>query len=175
MSRIRILPALAALLLTFIVLFGGLQVYRTYDIIQPLKTNLSHIPQVQDVQVNATSQTPFVTVALGPVQDLQATYAQIQSEVAASLGGSINIILKDHPSPSLTTAFENFQPILYQGIAQGTYVTMIHQLETSAKEQHITCYVTMNSQDIFIQLTQNKSYFYSIVPYTNRALGGNGL
>ncbi|MCI0184263.1 hypothetical protein MM817_02558 [Acidibacillus sp. S0AB] len=168
------LPALAALLLTLIVLFGGLQVYRTYDVIQPLEDHLSHIPEVHDVQVNETSQTPSVTVSLGPVQDLQTTYMQIQSDVASSLGGPINIILKDHPSKVLTNVFENIQPILNQGIAQGMYVSMIKELDASAKEQHVQCTVTMNSQDIFIQLTQNKNYLYSIVPYTNKALGGDG-
>ncbi|PWI57081.1 hypothetical protein [Sulfoacidibacillus thermotolerans] len=174
MSRIRILPALAALLLTLIVLFGGLQVYRTYEIIQPLESQLAQIPQVRDVQVNATAQTPSVTITLGPVQDLQATYTQIQTEVENSLGGPINIVLKDHPTPSLTSAFEVLQPILYQGIAQGMYVSMVHELESSAKQQHVNCTVTMNSQDIFIQLTKDNGYLYSIVPYATRGLGGNG-
>ena len=174
LSRIRILPTVTALILTFAVLFGGLQIYRTYEIVQPLESQLAKIPAVQSVQVAAGAQSPTVTIALAKVPDLQTTYTQIESEVANSLGGSMNIVLKDHRTPALATAYEAMQPILREGMAHGDYVAMVSQLERAATKKHMICLVTMNSQDIFIQLSQKSNYLYRIVPYTIKASGVNG-
>lgn|GEM_PF-3980231 len=174
LSRIRILPAITALILTFAVLFGGLQVYRTYEVVQPLESQLAKIPAVQSVHVATGAQTPTITITLGKVPDLQNTYTLIESEVTSILGGPMNIVLKDHRTPALAAAYESMQQILFQGIAHGSYVTMISQLEQAAAKAHITCRVSMNNQDIFIQMAQKGAYLYGIVPYTIKASGVNG-
>ncbi len=174
LSRIRILPTVTALILTFAVLFGGLQIYRTYEVVQPLESQLAKIPAVQSVQVATGAQSPTVVIALAKVPDLQTTYTQIETEVSNSLGGPMNINLKDRRTPALASAYEAMQPILRQGIAHGDYVTMISQLEHAAAGKQMTCVVTMNSQDIFIQLAQKSNYLYGIVPYTIMASGVNG-
>ncbi|MCY0870033.1 MAG: hypothetical protein OWT27_05525, partial [Firmicutes bacterium] len=83
MSRIRIFPAVSALILTFAILFGGFEVYRSYAVAQPLQTQLLRIPHVLSANVSMESSSA-VTVALGPVPDLQATYKAIERTVVAT-------------------------------------------------------------------------------------------
>ena len=166
MSRIRILPTLSALILTFAILFGGYQVYRNYDVVQPLEKQLLHIHAVEAAHIIMTGQTPTVYIRLGYVPDLQTTYLNIQNDVSANIDGPVNIELKDRRNALLLSVYQTVQPILSQGIALGYYLNMISQIQAACAKQHIESKVTMNTQDIFIQLRAGSAYLYDIVPYT---------
>lgn len=172
MSRIRIVPALSALILTFAVLFGGLQVYRTYGVVNPLVVHLTKISAVQDASISMTGTTPTVTIALGPVADLQTTYMEIQNQIQSTLGQPVTVTLKDRRTQALRTLYESLQPILRQGIAHGTYVAMVSQLQKAAAAKGVKAVVTMNLQDIFVQLQTKTGYLYDIIQFPVKAIGG---
>ncbi len=174
MSRIRIIPAISALVLTFAVLFGGFQVYRNYEQVRPLQSQLAHLPQVQNATVNMNGNSASVHIALKPIADLQDVYTQIQNDVVATLGTPVSISLQDRRDVTLEKAYESLQPILYTGIAQGNYTGMISALEKQCHSQHIASHITMNAQDIFVQLSKGHNYLYEIVPYQNKTAGGSG-
>ncbi len=173
MSRIRLLPTISGLILTFILLFGGYQVYRNMEVVQPLQTELKQIHAVTSARVVTIAQNPTVIVNLGKISDLQSTYSQIQNVIANSMGGAVPIVISDKRSAALKDSYEAMQPILFQGIAHGNYVSMINEFEKACQARHIKCKVSMNSQDIFVQLVQKNAYLYDIVPYSIKSAGVN--
>lgn len=173
MSRIRVVPTISALILTFAVLFGGYQVYKNYELVKPLESQLLAIHAVQSAHVLTTGQNPEVVVKLGKVSDLQATYRSIYADVTATLGTPVGIELQDHRTPALSQLYETMGQILYQGIARGDYMTMTESMQSFAAKAHVTCRITMNGQDIFVQLSKGNAYLYDIVPYAGKLTGVN--
>lgn len=171
MSRIRILPTVSALILTFAVLFGGYQVYKNYELIKPLQQQLSAIHQVLSARIVAGADVPTVLIQLGPVPDLQTTYGAIEGDVTNALGSPVAIVLKDRRTPQLASLFESMSLTLYQGIAQGNYLGMSRQMTALARKAGASCRVTMNGQDIFVTLTKGPAYLYDIVPYAGKSVG----
>lgn len=170
-SRIRILPTISALVLTFAILFGGFQVYKNYELVRPLEAQLRQIAAVESVHVQTTGQSPAVYLKLGSVPDLQTTYSTIASDVTATLGTPVAIYLQDHSTPYLRNLYEAMQPTLRQDIAQSDYTGMILDLDSMAKKASVACRITMNAQDIFVQLTKGHAYLYDIVPYATKSSG----
>jgi len=171
MSRIRILPTVSALILTFAVLFGGYQVYKNYELIKPLQEQLSGIHQVLSARIVAGADVPTVVIQLGPVADLQQTYGAIENDVTNALGSPVAIVLKDRRTPKLAGLFEGMGLTGYQGIAQGDYLGMSRQMTALAHKAGASSRVTMNGQDIFVTLTQGSAYLYAIVPYAGKSVG----
>jgi hypothetical protein len=171
MSRIRLLPTIGGLILTFIVLFGGYQIYRNFEVVQPLQVQLKQIHAVISARVVTVAQNPTVVVKLGEVSNLQTTYTQIQNVIVNNLGNLIPISIIDKRSAALKTAYEQMQPILFQGIAHGNYVSMISSFQKACQLHHIQCKLSMNNQYIFVQVTQQNSYLYDVVPYSIKSSG----
>ena len=174
MSRIRILPTISALILTLAVLFGGFQVYQTYAVVRPLEVQLARIAHVQSAVVTMQGTVPEIVVTLGPTKDLQTTYSQMESQIANAFGSSVTIYLKDRRTPFLRQAYESLEPILFQGASHGDYMGMIASFDKAAAALGARARVTMNAQDIFVQLDRGSAYLYDIVPYANKALEVSG-
>lgn len=171
-SRIRILPTITAFILTFAVLFGGLQLYRTYALIRPLELSLRQVPYVQSIAVSTLGTSPQVNVTLGEVRDLQTTYDEIQSRITGMLGGPATIFLTDRRTPQLNSLYENLSPIIYQGMAHGDYQTMIASFTKAARQHGATARVTMNVNDVFVQLEKGSAYLYDVISI--KAVGVSG-
>ncbi len=172
LSRIRILPTVTALILTFAVLFGGFQFYRTYALIRPLELSLQQVPFVQSATVVTSGASPQVDVSLGRVKDLQTTYDQIERRMTAVLGGPATVALTDRRTPQLTSVYESLAPILYQGMAHGDYETMIANFTKAARARGVAARVTMNVNDVFVQLETSAGYLYDVI--STKAVGVSG-
>lgn len=171
MSKIRLLPAISALVITFALLFGGYQFYRNMEVFQPLQDHLSKVQYVLQAKVENANQSPSVAIKLGKVKDLQSTYEAIQNTITSTIGYALPVTIVDTRNLALENFYEDMQPILFQGIAQGDYVNMISLLEAQSRKQHINSKITMNSQDIFIQLSKQNAYLYDIVSYSQNGSG----
>lgn len=175
MPRIRVVPAMIALILTFAVLFGGLQVYRHYELTQPLQQQLRTIPSVMSVSVDLSTATPIVSVRLGQNADLENTFTRIESIVSNALGTQVTISLNDHRSTILRNDYGTiFRPIIFTGLAQGNFVSMFTAFKEAIIAHKLHGDITMNSRDLFIQLKQGRSYLYDVVPFSIRAAGVTG-
>lgn len=172
MSRLRLVPILIILVITLAVLFGGWQAYRHYNLIAPLQTTLEKIQGVQSANV-ASGNSNTVVVKLGKVQDLQSTYDRISSAITAASGSAVNIEIEDNRTPALIAEYEQLQPILFQGLAQGTYTTMIRDVEAAAQKAGFATRVTMDDQHVFVQLEKNGHYLYNVQSYTLRQGAGS--
>ncbi len=175
MPRIRVVPAMIALILTIAVLFGGLQVYRHYELTQPLQQQLRALPSVTSVSVNLSAAVPVVSVRLAPNADLENTFTRMESIVSNALGTQVTISLNDHRSPALRNDYSTiFRPIVFTGIAHGDFVSMFAAFKKAASANGLHGKITMNSRDLFIELTQGTSYLYDVVPFSIRSAGVTG-
>ena len=172
LSRIRILPTITALILTFAFLFGGFQFYRTYALIRPLELSLQQVPYVQSATISTSGTSPRVDVSLGRVRDLQTTYDQIERRMTTVLGAPATVALTDQRTPQLTSVYESLAPILYQGMAHGDYQTMIADFTKAARIHGVTARVTMNVSDVFVQLETAGGYLYDVI--STKAVGVSG-
>lgn len=165
MSRLRLVPILVILFITLAVLFGGWQAYRHYNLALPLQTTLEKIQGVQSANVSSGGKN-IIVIKLGKVDDLQSTYDRISNTVTSASASNVNIQIQDNHTPALTSEYEKLQPILFEGLAKGSYTQMIQHVEAAGEKAGFDTRVTMDDKHVYIQLEKNGHYLYKIQPYT---------
>ncbi|UOF89681.1 hypothetical protein LSG31_17615 [Fodinisporobacter ferrooxydans] len=173
MSRIRIIPTLVVIVITLSILFGGWAVYKNFGLEHPAEQALKQVPSVQSVKVMISNQNRTVKVTVWNVQDLQSTYHKIKQVVLQSLGSDTQIQVVDTRSEALAHLYQTLQPVLYEGIHKGNYTEMIQTIESRAKQANVVANVSMDSANVYIQLTQDSHQLDDIIPYNNQQQGVN--
>lgn len=166
MSRIRLIPTLLFCCAALVVLFGGWAVYRDYGLERPLEKQLTGTKQVQSVHVKLSGAQKTIQVALRQVPDLQTTYRSIKATVGETVSSDVTIRITDQRTPELETLFQSYQPAIYEGIAKGSFTEMIDKLQQRAAQDGLTrSVVTMDRDNIYIQLEKGDRYLYEVIPY----------
>lgn len=173
MSRIRLVPMLLILVISLAVFFAGWQVYKRYNLVDPVKTDLQTVSGVQSVDVVVGNPT-VVRVKLGPVDDLQMTYDSIEQAVTGSANAGSSIVIVDNKDKALQQAYEDLGPIIYQGIHTGNYQSMISSFEKAASAKGIQAKITMDIHNIYVQLKQGNHYLYDVSQYNTLQQGQGG-
>lgn len=178
LSRVRLVPIFIVAIFVLSVLFGGWQAYQHFNLLNPLKRNLQQVAGVQTVNIS-TGSPDVVQVQLGPFDklkngDLQQTYHDISKQIENRLGADVSLRISDSHEGTLTQTFESsFEFYIQEGIAKQTYTQMVSQVHALAKKEGINARMTMDSQDIYVQLAKGKSYLYRVIPYGNRQGGAS--
>jgi len=163
MTRIRFVPILVTAIVTLLVLFGGWEYYQKFNVVDPLTQQLNKIHGVKSS--NVVAGTPnVVSVTLGNVPDLQTTYKNIEQMAQTSLHGSLQIRISGTPDARLKQEYEDIMPTVMQGMANGNYSEMIQGVTKMTQQAGITSHVTMDSQDIFLQMSDGSKNLYSVIP-----------
>ncbi|KPV44849.1 hypothetical protein [Alicyclobacillus ferrooxydans] len=164
MSRIRLVPMLLILLVSLAVFFAGWQVYKRYNLVDPVKTDLQSVSGVQNVDVLVGNPT-VIRVKLGPVQDLQTTYDSIAEAVTGSVNAGSTIVIVDNKNKALQQEYENLFPSIMQGVSHGDYKQMITDVEKEATIDGFKSKITMDHHNIYLQLEQGTHYLYDVWNY----------
>jgi hypothetical protein len=172
MSRIRIVPTIVALLVSLAILFGGWVGYRNFGLVQPVEQELLKIPNVKQADVAVSTQNRVVKIKLSDVKDLQTTYHSIRNVVIQSLGSGTQIQVIDNRSADLTDFYQSLQPILFEGLHKGNYSEMIQTIANLSKQKDVQARVTMDTNNVYIQLTKDGKNLFDIVPYSNQQQQG---
>jgi hypothetical protein len=167
MSRIRIVPTIVAMLVTLVLLFGGWIAYRNFGLVHPVEQELMSISNVEQVNVTVSTQNRVVKIKLSQVKDLQTTFHSIRNVVTQSLGNDTQIEVLDNRNEDLTELYQSLQPILFEGLHKGTYSEMIQAITNRSKQAGVNARVTMDMNNLYIQLSKDQNYLYDIVPYSN--------
>lgn len=182
MSRIRVIPTLIVMVTALVVFFGGWLMYRNFGLVRPLERELSSTAPVQNVKVVVNNQTREVQVTVKKIPDLMTTYTAIKDKVSFTLGSDVKVTIMDHRSKELTDLYQNYQPLIFEGIAKGSYTSMIDSLKNRAEKDGISnARITMDKNNIYIQLEKGSDYLYEVLPYrelmkpSNNGQGGNSL
>lgn len=165
MSRIRLVPMILILLISLAVLFTGWQAYRHFNLVNPLETQLSSVTGVKNVDV-AVGNPTVVHVKLGQVADLQSTYRSISQTLSGSVKSSGDIIIEDNRNQALSDAWEQLNPMVYEGAAHGNFTEMISNVKKSAKQDGIDAKITMDAHHLYVQFEQGSHYLYEVLPYS---------
>lgn len=169
MSRIRFVPILLIFSVTLIILFGGWIVYRDYGLVRPLQQQLTGTQLVQTVTVNLSGPQKQVDVTLKKVPDLQSSYRSIKNKVNQTMHTQLPIKIHDERTPELERMFQSYQPFIFSGIDRGEYTDMINKIQQNAAKDGITkAVVTMDRENLYIQLEKGDHYLYEVIPYRDK-------
>jgi uncharacterized membrane protein (UPF0136 family) len=163
MSRIRLVPIVLVAIVSLAILFGGWQFYQRYSVVKPLQTDLRTIKGVKSLDVQPGNPNA-INVTLGTVEILKKAQQELHGPVTISVSGNSNSALKKE--------YEDIQPTLMEGVAKGNFTEMIAKVTQMSKDKGIQARVTMDSQDIFVQMSKGKNHLYSILPYNLQGGGG---
>ncbi|MDB5083811.1 MAG: hypothetical protein JWN30_697, partial [Bacilli bacterium] len=123
---------------------------------------------VSSVTFDSSGNKRVIDITMKQVDDLRTAYLQLSVIVDHTLGSDRVIKIDSKPSKALTSLYEGFQPVLYEGIAKHNYTEMIANLQKQGQDAGLTlCRVEMDKNDIYIQLEKGSDYLYDVVPYTN--------
>lgn len=168
MSRIRFVPVLLIFGVTLTVLFGGWIVYRDYGLVRPLKQELTNSKQVETVAVNLRGSNRQIAVTLKQVPDLQSAYREIRTTVKEAMHTDLQIQIHDQRTPELERLFQSYQPVIFSGIDRGDYTNMIDTIAQRAGKDGIHAIITMDRDNLYIQLEKGNHYLYEVIPYRDK-------
>jgi hypothetical protein len=173
LSRIRLGPMLLILIVSLAIFFAGWQVYKRYNLVDPLKANLSTVSGVQNVDVVVGNPT-VIHVKLGEVGDLQTTYKAVSDTVTSSANTGSTIVIEDNKDKALQQTYESLWPIIGEGVHKGNYQEMISSFEKAAAAKGVQAKVTMDIRNIYVQLEQGNHYLYDVSQYNTLQQGQGG-
>lgn len=170
MSRVRLIPIVIIVLITLAILVAGYQTYRHLNFINPLQTKIEQNSAVKSVQI--ASGTPAVIhISLKSVQkldkhDLQTTYHNLTTLIQDTTDSNVKLDIVDNRDTALSQDYEQMQPILYQGIRNGTYLQMISQIKQQSTKLNIQSQITMDAHNVYVELWDSPThYLYDVISY----------
>ncbi|ADG06386.1 hypothetical protein [Kyrpidia tusciae] len=165
MSRFRFLVAGLAFVVTLGIFITGWNLYRTYGLIRPVEQQVQEIPGVEQVSVLLEGKGAVVRVTLGAVDDLKSTYWAIEQTATDRLGVQTTVEVRGHSSPALDRWWDEQQPLLYEDLEKSSFRDLVKALEDSAAKRQYQCRVTMDANRIYVQVSDQRSFLYQVVPY----------
>lgn len=177
MSRVRLIPIVLIVLITLGILVAGYQTYRHLNFINPLQSRLQQNPAVTTVQV-VGGNPAVIRIGLKSVskldnQDLQTTYHRLMTLVGSTTNTPVQLEFTDQRNKTLSSDYEHMQPILYQGLRKGNYTEMISQIKQQAAKDGIQSSITMDQQNVYVELWDSSNhYLYDVVTYQVSQGGG---
>ncbi|MDI3256287.1 MAG: hypothetical protein QJR01_00925 [Kyrpidia sp.] len=165
MARFRFLMAGLAFVVTLGGFIAGWNLYRAYGLIRPVERQVAQIPGVERATVSMQGKGAVVRVTLGAVDDLKSTYRTIQQVAAERLGPQTAVEVQGHSSPGLDRWWDEQQPLLYEDLEKSSFRDLVKALQDSAAGQHYQCRVTMDADRIYVQVSDQRSFLYQVVPY----------
>lgn len=177
MSRVRLIPIVLIVLITLGVLVAGYQTYRHLNFINPLQSRLQQNKAVTSVQVVGGSPS-VIRIGLKSVshldnEDLQTTYHRLMTLIQSTTNSNVRLEFADQRNKTLSSDYEQMQPILYQGLRNGTYTQMISQIKLQAAKDGIQSSITMDQQNVYVELWDSSNhYLYDVITYQVSQGGG---
>ncbi|MGS0764680.1 hypothetical protein [Syntrophomonas curvata] len=165
-NEIKILRLIITIIVALGILLGGYNLYQKYMVEKPLNEKLLHMEEVNKVDVNKVNKLYSIQVRLGKVENIQKSYADIDSIIDSSIKGNYAIEIKDGRNQRLGKFFDDLQPALYQGLAQKEFLWLAEQLEQRSQSQNIKSQLRVDNKRVYLQLEDGDSYLYSIIEHT---------
>ncbi|BCJ85439.1 hypothetical protein [Effusibacillus dendaii] len=176
MSRIRLLPTLIFFAAAMILLFGGWTLYRDFGLVRPLEQELKGTHQVVQVDVTVKGTQKSITVSMNRVDDLQTAYRDIIDKVSETFNTETTVKIRDKRTPEMEALFQAYQPVIYEGISKGSFTDMIDTIQKRAKQDGMSrAVVTMDRENIYVQLEQADHYLYEVIPYNKLPVSQQGV
>jgi len=156
------------LVVTIGVLFCGQLIWHKYAVAKPLDKELLQIKGVESVQWEDNRKDGdgvVITVALGPVVDLENTYGEIGDTVKRIMGHrAVKIVLREHRTPELENVYYKIHYQVQEAISTGKFVAMADNIQAQAKASQVDAKVYVDARYVYIELDKGVGRLYSVVP-----------
>lgn len=160
--------AIIALIVTLAVMFGSQTIWHTFVVARPLDTAFRDIAGVQAVawEQQKTGEVVLSAVFM-PNADLPAAYQAIERQAQQVLG-SINFLIEieNMPAPELAASYQQLHFMVAEGIATGRFQQMAEQVAAQAAEDGITATLKVQTNNVYVTLVKDDTWFYQVVPRT---------
>lgn len=145
--------------------FAGQFAYQEFFLEKPLREKLQAEQGVQGVRMGRTGDVEQVIVELGPVENLEKTYLNVNRVLHRFYRqGAVQLIIRDQRSPALEQAWEKIQFAIYEAAVRGNFTAMAKEVEREANERGVRLKLDMDRNYIYVALYQGFNYLYEIVP-----------
>jgi hypothetical protein len=156
-------PLIVAVVVVVIgILFGGQWLYTEYVLEKPVVDALD-LPEV--VNTEYVEDTGTVIVTLKEVENLKATYLEIQDRLETNQGaGNLQIEVADNRSPLLEEAWYQSQFAVHQAVVQGDFVSMHQTINEIASGYKLDRYaVFIDSNRVYVQFHKDGKNLYEVI------------
>lgn len=134
----------------------------------PLYQNIQRIHGVEIVTLDNSDKNtsvPTIHITLNKVTNLQKTYQEITDNITTILGAKkYKLVIHDHHTPELEQLYYSMQPQLYESIFTGKFSMMTEVIEEKALAAHATSQIYIDTNYLYLQLTNENSTFYTLIP-----------
>ena len=178
MSRVRLVPIVLIVVVTLGVLIAGFKAYEHFNLVTPLQTRIEQNSAVQSATVEVGNPS-IIRLVLKPVdklnnRDLQTTYLNLVNAVESLTGRNANLVIEDRRDATLTSDYEQLEPVLLSGLRKGNYTQMLANFGRQATQDGIYSRVTIDQHHVYVQLWTGSHYLYDILgPFSNLGYTAN--
>ncbi|MCG0237886.1 MAG: hypothetical protein L6E13_01050 [Firmicutes bacterium] len=157
---------MASLAVTVAVLWAGQILVRGAMVDEPVAAYLKSHPAVESFAWEETPEGPRLRIALGPVPDLAQVYTDLEEGVRrAARGRAVALVVTDHRTPGLVTAFYHINPLLQEALATGRYGDLVDRVEAAAARLGVErAEVRIDQARVYLQLHHGADYLYAVLP-----------
>ena len=161
---------------TFALLVAGTGLVRRQGVDRPLLNAVRRVSGVLEAKTAVQGDQTVVTVRLGEVPDLQATYRSLDQAVQSVRGvGSYRLLVTDDRTPWLSEAYYRLHYGLQEGNATGRFTRMAETVQRGATTMGLQRYRLYVDKDrIYLALYQDGHYLYEVLPRQVPVTGERG-
>ncbi len=166
----------ASFLVAATVITGAHFAWRTGAVQRPLESALLQVPGVESVEVRGKRGTQIITVTLGPVPDLAATYQSVVATIEDSLPrDDYRLEVLDRRDPVLDEIYHRLHFSLMEAAQRGTFSAMADTVARETDRAGLDlARVSVDHHRIYLQLHLGEAYRYDVVPRLNTDAGAQG-
>lgn len=165
-NRDRATAFVAALAVTVVVLVAGQLAWHKYAVAKPLDAGLRDIPGVTAASwEEAKNGDIAINVTLGGVDNLAATYSNIETTAKNILGRRPSrITIADTRTPELEGLYYFLHYHIQEAIATGNYAAMAGHIHTQSAARGAQAKVYVDTRAVYLQLAKDGASLYAVVP-----------
>jgi len=147
-------------------LFFGTQYYlNNYRLENSLTEKLTVINGVEKVKIEDANKGKEINLTLVAVDDLQKTYQQINEVLINSIGkNNYSVKLNNSNNEKLNSLYRRMHLSIYESMMTGEFTKMASRLDTISNKLRVKkAEVSVDQNNIYLQLSDNQDYFYKVI------------
>lgn len=153
------------------VLLLGQWTFQKYSVERPLIKEITAVDGVQEVLIKQDTKKMILEVKLQNIEGFPKTYNVINSLISAEQKSDLQIRLLDKRDEKLAQLWNQSQFIIYEAIVKGNYTAMSAKINSLMEQAKLDRWeISMDAQNIYLELHAGNNYLYEIVPRTQNQL-----
>ncbi len=168
MNHIRLTTVVFSLLVTLFILLGSYFLYDKYYVKNGLEEKINQIVSVDEIKVAKKEKPPTVYIRVSELKDLQTVYLKIAEVVNQKYGSEFRIVFLDERSEKLSKLYEQSSFVIQEAIVTGRFQEMNKKVQELAEREGVSCRMTIDSTNIYLELKDDQGYLYEVIPRLNQ-------